>query len=70
MKQMLQLTELANTIIESGNMNVYAETYEMIQEKVGARYAYLIWLCVTLLDITLSACRFILIADGESLVPF
>ncbi|CAL4068334.1 unnamed protein product, partial [Meganyctiphanes norvegica] len=34
MSSMLQLTELANTIIGGGNMDVYQETYEMINLKV------------------------------------
>merc|ERR1712179_240462 len=34
MSSMLQLTELANKIISGGNMDVYQETYEMINLKV------------------------------------
>lgn len=35
MTDFLKLTELANKIIETGNMDVYQETYEMIKLKVG-----------------------------------
>lgn len=35
MQKMLRLTELANTIVESGNMDVYGETFEMITVKVN-----------------------------------
>lgn len=34
MTDFLKLTELANKIIETGNMDVYQETYEMINLKV------------------------------------
>jgi len=34
LQNMLALTELANQIIEQGNMDVYSETYEMIAEKI------------------------------------
>lgn len=35
MQDMLKLTELANKIVDSGNMDVYQETYEMINNKVS-----------------------------------
>ena len=35
MKQFLELTELANKIIETGNMDIYEETYEFINLKVN-----------------------------------
>lgn len=34
MKDFLRLTELANNIMETGNMDIYQETYEMINLKV------------------------------------
>ncbi|MPC74310.1 CD2 antigen cytoplasmic tail-binding protein 2 [Portunus trituberculatus] len=34
MSSFLKLTELANKIIETGNMDIYQETYEMIKLKV------------------------------------
>lgn len=34
MGDFLKLTELANKIIETGNMDIYQETYEMIKLKV------------------------------------
>ena len=36
MSNFLKLTELANKIIETGNMDIYQETYEMIKLKVQA----------------------------------
>lgn len=35
MKDFLRLTELANNIMETGNMDIYQETYEMINLKVS-----------------------------------
>ena len=35
MADFLRLTELANKIMESGNMDIYQETYEMINFKVN-----------------------------------
>lgn len=39
MQRMLRLTDLANTIVTSGNMDVYSETYEMITVKVSGVYS-------------------------------
>lgn len=40
MSDFLRLTELSNKIVESGNMDVYQETYEMINLKVGKLLKY------------------------------
>lgn len=34
MSDFLKLTELANKIIETGNMDIYQETFEMVKLKV------------------------------------